>query len=284
MADDLQLLYSYSKNFSLTFDPSSASSQHGRQTSRKRGYDNDLFNHKPYSTGDDLRRLDWRLYARTERMFVREGNATANLQLEIIFDISDSMQCSAETWRTSTLLFFLIALILKKSPNRVEMHLCDISPDFLLSQLPVFSLPYLPNDTIFSLSENSDWLNHLKNTSSKKSLEILLNKRNSNAVSYLVISDFRLSIKDFERLLLDFSPFAQKSLLIFVENSPNLGNRASFIVDAERDDQIYWPANNDLTFLENQSLRERVGSALNMGYKVKIFRSAQNIIEFLREW
>jgi uncharacterized protein (DUF58 family) len=51
----------------------------------------DFAEHRGYVAGDDIRRVDWRLYARTDRYYVKQYEADTNANLTILFDISRSM-------------------------------------------------------------------------------------------------------------------------------------------------------------------------------------------------
>jgi uncharacterized protein (DUF58 family) len=51
----------------------------------------DFSDHRPYSTGDDLRHVDWNAYARHEELFVKLGESTQGIDLHILLDYSRSM-------------------------------------------------------------------------------------------------------------------------------------------------------------------------------------------------
>ncbi len=51
----------------------------------------DFAEHRAYMPGDDVRRIDWRLYARTDRLFVKEFEADTNANLHLLLDVSKSM-------------------------------------------------------------------------------------------------------------------------------------------------------------------------------------------------
>ena len=48
--------------------------------------------YRRYAPGDDFRRIDWRAYARLERLFLRIFEAEENLTVTMLIDCSDSMQ------------------------------------------------------------------------------------------------------------------------------------------------------------------------------------------------
>ncbi len=63
----------------------------GRHTSPHRGSSVEFAEYRKYVPGDDLRRLDWRVYGRTDRFYVKEYEADTNLRLLLVIDTSGSM-------------------------------------------------------------------------------------------------------------------------------------------------------------------------------------------------
>ena len=51
----------------------------------------DFAEHRAYMPGDDIRRIDWRLYARTDRYHVKEFEADTNTNFVVLLDVSRSM-------------------------------------------------------------------------------------------------------------------------------------------------------------------------------------------------
>lgn len=51
----------------------------------------DFAEHRGYVPGDDIRRVDWKLYARTDRYYIKQYEADTNTNFSILFDISKSM-------------------------------------------------------------------------------------------------------------------------------------------------------------------------------------------------
>ncbi len=58
------------------------------------GFSVEFASHREYAPGDDLRHVNWRLFARTKRLYVKEFDAETNLNLYILLDISKSMDCA----------------------------------------------------------------------------------------------------------------------------------------------------------------------------------------------
>jgi len=63
----------------------------GRHTSPHRGSSVEFAEYRKYVPGDDLRRLDWRAYGRSDRYYIKEFEADTNLRCCLILDTSGSM-------------------------------------------------------------------------------------------------------------------------------------------------------------------------------------------------
>jgi len=51
----------------------------------------DFAEHRQYMPGDDIRRVDWRVFGRTDRFYVKEYEADTNANFSVLFDVSKSM-------------------------------------------------------------------------------------------------------------------------------------------------------------------------------------------------
>jgi uncharacterized protein (DUF58 family) len=58
------------------------------------GFSVEFASHREYAPGDDLRHVNWKLYARQRRLYVKEFDAETNLNLYLLLDISRSMDCA----------------------------------------------------------------------------------------------------------------------------------------------------------------------------------------------
>ncbi len=68
-----------------------ASGRPGRRRSPLAGSSMEFADYRRYAPGDDFRRIDWRAYARLERLFLRVFEAEENLTVTVLVDCSDSM-------------------------------------------------------------------------------------------------------------------------------------------------------------------------------------------------
>jgi uncharacterized protein (DUF58 family) len=51
----------------------------------------DFAEHRQYMPGDDIRRIDWRLYGRVDRYYIKEYEADTNTNFNVLLDVSKSM-------------------------------------------------------------------------------------------------------------------------------------------------------------------------------------------------
>jgi uncharacterized protein (DUF58 family) len=63
----------------------------GLHSSPYKGFSVEFAEHRKYSPGDNLRHLDWRVLARSNRLYVKEYEEETNLRAHILLDISGSM-------------------------------------------------------------------------------------------------------------------------------------------------------------------------------------------------
>jgi len=64
----------------------------GQHHSHLKGASVEFADHRNYSPGDELRHLDWKLYGRTDRFFVKQYDAETNMSVMLVLDASGSMQ------------------------------------------------------------------------------------------------------------------------------------------------------------------------------------------------
>ncbi|MEM7623158.1 MAG: DUF58 domain-containing protein [Planctomycetota bacterium] len=63
----------------------------GQHRSPYTGYSVEFAQHRPYTPGDDLRHLDWKVFGRTDRLQIKQYQQETNLDLVVLVDASGSM-------------------------------------------------------------------------------------------------------------------------------------------------------------------------------------------------
>jgi uncharacterized protein (DUF58 family) len=67
----------------------------GERRSRQRGHSVEFDDYRPYSPGDDLRFLDWNIFGRLDRLFIKLFLEEQDLAFEVLVDSSGSMDYGA---------------------------------------------------------------------------------------------------------------------------------------------------------------------------------------------
>jgi uncharacterized protein (DUF58 family) len=96
----------------------------GTHRSRLRGLSAEFTEYRPYRQGDDPRRLDWKLLARTDRAFLRITSDRATLATVLLVDTSQSMFFPAEgaaKWRMTRLLAVALAAVARAAGDPVGL-------------------------------------------------------------------------------------------------------------------------------------------------------------------
>ena len=68
----------------------------GRHTSPYKGFSAEFAEHRPYVVGDDPRNLDWRVFGKSDRYYVKQYIEETNLRATLLVDASGSMQFAGQ--------------------------------------------------------------------------------------------------------------------------------------------------------------------------------------------
>lgn len=108
----------------------------GGHRSPLHGYSAEFQQHRPYRAGDDLKHLDWKLLARTNRLYSRQFRETTSLGAMIVLDTSASMAFPAggvTKFRYATIVAASLAYLISGQGDAVGLM---ATQDDALSWLP----------------------------------------------------------------------------------------------------------------------------------------------------
>src|SRR6059058_310096 len=71
----------------------------GLHRSPRKGFSVEFAEYRPYQPGDDLRYIDWKIAARSDRWVVRQYEEETNLRASLVLDVSRSMAWSGQQMR-----------------------------------------------------------------------------------------------------------------------------------------------------------------------------------------
>ena len=63
----------------------------GEHRSPYRGFAIEFAQHREYAAGDDIRHVDWKVFARTDKLHLKQFEDETNLRCHLIFDLSSSV-------------------------------------------------------------------------------------------------------------------------------------------------------------------------------------------------
>jgi len=55
------------------------------------GHSIEFVQHREYTSGDDIRHLDWKVWSKTDRFYIKQYEAETNLRCNVVLDVSESM-------------------------------------------------------------------------------------------------------------------------------------------------------------------------------------------------
>ena len=88
-----------------------------------RGISLDFHGHSPYSCGDDIRQIDWKAYARTEKLYLKEFSEERQAAVRLLLDSSASMDFgSPAKWDYALKLSLGLAYLALKQGDRLSFY------------------------------------------------------------------------------------------------------------------------------------------------------------------
>ena len=99
----------------------------GLHRSPHRGFSAEFAELRAYQAGDDIRHIDWRMYGRSDRFYVKQFEEETNLRAYLLLDISESMGWSSNPAELPTKLWYArhlaasLAMILLRQGDSVGL-------------------------------------------------------------------------------------------------------------------------------------------------------------------
>lgn len=160
-----------------------ATGRPGRRRSPQPGSSMEFADYRRYAPGDDFRRIDWRAYARLERLFLRVFEAEENITISILIDSSDSMHYGTPSkMQLATLIAAALAYIALKCEDTVVVGA-------LTDRLAAYRKAGSGTNAVWSVGEFLNQLPRSGKTDLNKALYDLGRVTSSAGLS-IVISDF----------------------------------------------------------------------------------------------
>jgi uncharacterized protein (DUF58 family) len=98
----------------------------GQHRSAGRGYSAEFAEHREYTPGDDLRYVDWKIYGRTDKVYLKQSEAETDLVCTLMVDASESMAYQSDPaalskWEYAQCLALGLAHLVLHGHDRVSL-------------------------------------------------------------------------------------------------------------------------------------------------------------------
>lgn len=119
----------------------------GSNRSQSVGAGMEFSQYRGYEPGDDLRQLDWKMFARSERYFIKQADIETNITVKFIIDASRSMAYTEEgisKLQYAKVMAAALAYLARKQSDAFglyminEKHVMVVQPRFELAQFMRF--------------------------------------------------------------------------------------------------------------------------------------------------
>lgn len=102
----------------------------GMHRSPFHGFNIEFASYRDYTPGDDLRRLDWRVFARTERHYIKQYEEESNVRVTFVMDASASMKykgtaAALSKFDYASTLVVALSMLLTRQQDPVGLVLFD---------------------------------------------------------------------------------------------------------------------------------------------------------------
>jgi uncharacterized protein (DUF58 family) len=209
----------------------------GLHKSPYHGFSVEFTQHRPYMQGDSLRDVDWKVYGKTEKYYIKQYEEETNLRSYILLDVSKSMQFASEgnvskLEYASTLVAALSYLMMKQQ----DAFGLTLYSDRILQYLPPKATkPYL-REILKSLSS----IQESNTTNTAACLNSVAEKIKRRGL-VIVISDLFDDVDSVISALKHFS-YQKNEIIVFqildpVERSFSFGRDAIF-KDMESEEEL----------------------------------------------
>ncbi len=168
------------------------------------GYSVEFAQHREYVPGDDIRHLDWRVYGKTNRFYIKQFEEETNLRCQIVLDCSSSMRYPDHQVESGRMTKFEYAATVAASLAYLLIHQQDAVGLTMFDNDIRTSVPALSNHAhVRSLIEHVDRARLEMPTQSSAMFERIEAELPSKGV-VVVVSDLLADVEDVLRGLRRF--------------------------------------------------------------------------------
>lgn len=168
----------------------------GSHRSPLAGFAVEFAGHREYVTGDDLRHLDWRVYYRREKFFIKQYEMETNLTCHFVLDASESMRYGEENEQKLLYAARMVAILSKLVTDHSDRVSLAVVDDGIVSVVPPSNSPA----QVIRFAEQIDRAEPKRGTKLDEALHELVGRLGRREI-VMVFSDFFADLDKLEPAL-----------------------------------------------------------------------------------
>lgn len=222
-----------------------------------KGFSSEFSEYREYIQGDDFKRIDWKVFLRSEKLFVRENEGESDTDIYIFLDCSKSMRF-ANKFEYAKTLVFIFALIAKKQND-------SFGYVFYSDRLKVFQKPSKKQNLLSHLYKD---LERIKPDGETKGAKVLLDilPKVKRSTFVIFITDFGENLEDMMKTLSIYRVFKNDSIVFHLQSKQEFEKNNFenvYLKDMESGKTLYFDSFSD----RMKILRDRNESIKKYSYE-----------------
>jgi len=251
----------------------------GLHKSPYHGFSVEFAEHRLYNTGESTKNIDWKVFARTDRLFTKRYEEETNLRCVLLLDNSSSMYYPVETFGKITFSVMssaALAYLLQK--QRDAVGICSFS-DRIENQTPVKSTGTHLHKLFITLQDMLDNKQISKRTAVSNVLHEIANKIHKRSL-VIIFSDMFDNQENFNELInaLHHLKHNQHEVLLFHVTDPKTEYEFDF---EERPYEFIDLETNEKLRLQPSQIREQYQKEIKKYYYDLKLKCGQFKIDFI---
>ncbi len=182
------------RKFSLIVRKRVTSNYSGPRRSIAQGKGMSFKDHRIYVPGDDIKLIDWKVYARTDDLYIKNFEEERNLTVHIIVDYSESMNFGKQLTKFDYASMLGVGFAYLSMKENEKFQFSTFSEDINIFQ---------PKKGMSQLASMTYYLNNLKTKGPSKLLDAVTHYRKfvTGRSMIILISDFLINLDEIKESL-----------------------------------------------------------------------------------
>lgn len=109
----------------------------GLHRGTRRGTGSEFSQYRSYQPGDDIRLIDWKMYGRSDRYYIREADVETSVTLRLFLDASASMRYAEngyDRFRYASLIIAVLGTLAHRQGDAFALHIVNDREQLLLRE------------------------------------------------------------------------------------------------------------------------------------------------------